>query len=441
MEWLSIHLNSWGYYLLFVMVFFETAAFVGFLVPGESMVVVAGFLASQHVLDIGDVMWVASLAAVTGDTVGYLIGLRFGKQLYFRYGRYFFLKPHYLTEAREFFAAHGGKAVFLGRLTAWLRALTPFVAGVSRMGYFHFLVFNMAGGIAWAVAFTLVGYFFGNSWHILKTYLGWVGAVFFALVVAVIYLYSRFRRRKLRLIQKLGEIDARLAAEMPACWTFIKDRFRLGEFYGLTLTVALFFLTLAILGFGGIVDAVLEREGLFHLDRQVHVFFETHSTPITVSVMTDVSHIGSLPVLLSLGVATAIYLALKHKWWDFFGLGLVAGVGELLLAFLKLSFHRPRSLASLVTVHGYSFPSGHAFFVMVMFGFIAYIAWTSRRVLFRWLVSVFVFVIVVLVGISRIYLDAHWLSDVLAGYSLGFAWLVFSLLLVNTVRYRYEKSR
>ncbi len=79
MDFLLPHLNHWGYYVLFLMTFLETSAFLGFLVPGESMVVIAGLLASRGVLELGDVIWVASLGAIMGDTVGYFTGYRFGE--------------------------------------------------------------------------------------------------------------------------------------------------------------------------------------------------------------------------------------------------------------------------------------------------------------------------------------------------------------------------
>jgi len=84
------HFDHWGYYLLFLMTFLETSAFLGLLVPGESVVVIAGLLAARGTLDLGDVIWVASLGAIFGDTTGYFIGRRFGEGFFLEYGRYFF---------------------------------------------------------------------------------------------------------------------------------------------------------------------------------------------------------------------------------------------------------------------------------------------------------------------------------------------------------------
>lgn len=96
------------------------------------MIVISGLLASRGVLDLGDVIWVASLGAIFGDTTGYFIGRRFGERFFLKYGRYFLLNKEYLDKAKGFFDRHGGKTVFFGRFMAWLRAFTPFVAGISK---------------------------------------------------------------------------------------------------------------------------------------------------------------------------------------------------------------------------------------------------------------------------------------------------------------------
>ncbi len=157
-------LYQWGYFAFFLLTFLESSAFLGFLVPGESTMVIAGLLASRNILELGDVIWVASLGAILGDTVGYALGRWFGESFFLKRGRFFFFEKASLEDAKRFFDKHGGKVVFFGRFIAWLRAFAPVVAGISRMPYFRFLFFNVLGGILWAAAFSLLGYFVGNSW-------------------------------------------------------------------------------------------------------------------------------------------------------------------------------------------------------------------------------------------------------------------------------------
>ena len=276
-ESLLPHLNHWGYYVLLLMTFLETSAFLGFLVPGESMVVIAGLLASRGVLELGDVIWVASLGAIMGDTVGYFIGRRFGEGFFLKYGKYFFFKKEYLDEAKGFFDKHSGKTVFLGRFMAWLRAFAPVVAGISKMHYPRFLFFNVAGGIIWATIFSLIGYFVGNSWDIIKTYLGRLGIFAFICGAIIIFLYFFLTKRRRLIQEKIGWIDRKLSSLMPETWNFIKGRFSAGEWYGLNLTMGIIFLVLALISFGEIVEDLIDKETLFYLDFRIQRFIEGSS--------------------------------------------------------------------------------------------------------------------------------------------------------------------
>lgn len=429
------HLNHWGYYALLVMTFLETSAFLGFLVPGESMVVIAGLLASRGVLELCDVIWVASLGAIMGDTVGYFIGRRFGEGFFLKYGKYLFFKKEYLDEAKRFFDKHGGKTVFFGRFMAWLRAFAPVIAGTSKMHYPKFLFFNVAGGIAWAATFSLLGYFVGNSWDIIKVYLGHLGVFAFTFCAIIIFLYFFLTKRRRLIKEKVGWIDKRLSSQMPRTWNFINARFRVGSWYGLNLTIGIVLLLLALYSFGEIIEDLMDKETLFYLDFEVERFVEKLISPQVTRFMVDITNLGGVYLIVIVSITMALFLLYKRYWWDLFTFFLVAGGGETILIILKLLFHRPRPTAQLVTVHGYSFPSGHAFAAMIAYGFLIHITWKLiKSEALRFLIFSLSIFLVLFVGISRIYLNVHWLTDVLGGYVSGFTWLVFSIIMVNTMR-------
>jgi len=439
-EFLIPHLNQWGYYVLFLMTFFETSAFLGFLVPGESMVVIAGLLASRGVLELGDVIWVASVGAIMGDTVGYFIGYRFGEGFFLKYGKNFFFKKEYLDEAKGFFDKHGGKTVFFGRFMAWLRAFAPVVAGISRMHYPRFLFFNLAGGIVWATIFSLLGYFVGNSWDIIKIYLGRIGIFGFICGVIIIYLYFLYTKKKRLIKEKVSWLDIRLSSQMPKTWEFVKGRFSAGEWYGLNLTTALVFFILALFSFGEIVEDLIDKETLFYLDFKIQGFVEGIISPWITRFMVDITNIGGVYLVVITAGIMALYLLYKRHWWELFTLFLVAGVGEMLLIILKLFFHRPRPSPQIVAAHWYSFPSGHAFSAMIVYGFLIYMAWRLiKSEALRFIIFFLSILLIIFVGISRIYLNVHWLTDILGGYAAGFAWLLFSIIMVNTIKQYYRR--
>ncbi len=189
------YLTDWGCYIIFIMAFLETSAFVGLLVPGESVIVLGGFFAGMGMLNLEAIIGAGSVGAVLGDTVGYFLGYHYGESLFRTYGHYVFIHPEYLDEAKDFFARHGGKTVFLGRFVAWLRAFAPVVAGIARMPYHTFLLANVCGGVVWVTSFTVLGYFVGNNWNIIEKYLGRAGI---AASIAGIVVFIAYRRIMLR---------------------------------------------------------------------------------------------------------------------------------------------------------------------------------------------------------------------------------------------------
>ncbi|MBI5050205.1 MAG: bifunctional DedA family/phosphatase PAP2 family protein [Nitrospirae bacterium] len=440
-ESLLPHLNHWGYYVLLLMTFLETSAFLGFLVPGESMVVIAGLLTSRGVLELGDVIWVASLGAIMGDTVGYFIGRRFGEGFFLKYGKYFFFKKEYLDEAQGFFDKHGGKTVFFGRFMAWLRAFAPVVAGISKMHYPGFLFFNVAGGIAWAATFSLLGYFVGNSWDIIRAYLGRIGIFAFICGAIAVFLYFFLTKRKRFIKKRIGWIDRRLSSHMPKIWDFVKSRFSTGEWYGLNLTMGIVFLVFALFSFGEIIEDLVDKETLFYLDFRIQQFVEVIITPQITRFMVDITNLGGVYLALVVVGAMTLYLLYRKYWWELFTLFLAVGGGGTVLIFLKLFFHRPRPNRQMVTVHGYSFPSGHALAAVIIYGFLIYITWKLvKSEVLRFIIFSISILAIILVGISRVYLNVHWLTDILGGYAAGFAWLIFSIIMVNTIMPHYRNA-
>jgi membrane protein DedA with SNARE-associated domain len=152
--------QSWALVLLFLLIGIESA---GVPLPGETALVASGVLASQGKLDIVAVIAVASLAAIVGDNAGYWIGRKGGRRLLERWSIVSRHAQKVLPRAERIFAKHGGKTVFFGRFIAILRITAAWMAGISHMPWWRFLLFNAAGGILWATAVGLVAYFAGAA--------------------------------------------------------------------------------------------------------------------------------------------------------------------------------------------------------------------------------------------------------------------------------------
>lgn len=154
-------LHHWGYWVIMLGSFLEALPLIGTIVPGHTLVIFGGFLARFRVLDIGDVMWTSSLAAILGDLVGYEFGRRYGYKFLTRWGKYLFFKSEQIEKTRQLVQNHPGKTLIIGRFNLITRALAPFLAGTSHVPFFRFLFYNVVGGVSWAVSSVLIGYVFG----------------------------------------------------------------------------------------------------------------------------------------------------------------------------------------------------------------------------------------------------------------------------------------
>lgn len=146
---------------LFAIIFAESGLFVGFFFPGDSLLFAAGFLASQGVFNIFIVIAVSFCAAVLGDSFGYAFGRRIGPKIFIKEESLFF-RREYVDRAKKFYEKHGKKAVVLARFVPFVRTFAPIFAGVGMMHYRTFLLYNVMGGILWAIGLPFLGYYLGN---------------------------------------------------------------------------------------------------------------------------------------------------------------------------------------------------------------------------------------------------------------------------------------
>lgn len=156
-------LIEWGgIVLVCVIVFVETGMFVGFFLPGDSLLVTAGVVAAAGHIRISWLLFLVTLCAISGDQLGYLIGRKAGEKLFQRPDSRFFRKRH-LERAHEFYEKYGGKTVILARFVPIIRTFCPPVAGAARMSYTRYLLFDIFGGFCWVWSMTLLGYTLGRT--------------------------------------------------------------------------------------------------------------------------------------------------------------------------------------------------------------------------------------------------------------------------------------
>jgi membrane-associated protein len=186
--------NSAGLYVLFLLVAAESA---GLPLPGETALVAAGVLAARGHMDIAAVIAVAAAAAIIGDNAGYWIGRTGGRRLLTKWS---WLERHasrVLPWSERFFAKHGPKTLFIGRFVAVLRVTAAWLAGISKMPWWRFLLWNAAGGICWAITIGLVAFYAGNAAAEAISRYGLYGALAVIVVAVGVWLGFRFWRRRM----------------------------------------------------------------------------------------------------------------------------------------------------------------------------------------------------------------------------------------------------
>ncbi|PIQ83553.1 MAG: hypothetical protein COV75_06945 [Candidatus Omnitrophica bacterium CG11_big_fil_rev_8_21_14_0_20_63_9] len=181
-----------GYTVLVAIVFAETGLLIGFFLPGDSLLVTAGLVASQgEALSIGWLLVLLSAAAIAGDSTGYAIGYHLGPRLFRREQSRWFRREH-LERTQRFYEKHGAKTIVLARFVPIVRTFAPTVAGAAKMRYQTFLTFNVLGGIGWVASMTLIGYFLGRAIPDIEHKLHWVISI--VIVASFVPLIKEWRR-------------------------------------------------------------------------------------------------------------------------------------------------------------------------------------------------------------------------------------------------------
>jgi len=188
-------ISQGGFYLLLVVVFAETGLFFGFFLPGDYLLVLAGLFCASGILKVPIVVLVLSLIAAgfLGNYVGYWFGYRTGPVLFNRDDSLFF-KKRYIRVAEEFYEKHGGMALVLGRFFPIIRTFAPIFAGVVRVDFKKFTLYNLAGSVAWVTILTLTGYFLGVKCPNIKYYLQYI--ILGLIIITTIPLIIAFVRRR-----------------------------------------------------------------------------------------------------------------------------------------------------------------------------------------------------------------------------------------------------
>lgn len=251
---------------------------------------------------------------------------------------------------------------------------------------------------------------------------------------------SRISAQISRVAERIGSSDTlqRLRQRHPQAWEFVIRRFAPGEYLGLHLTIGLIVSIVALWVFGGVTEDVIHHDSLTQFDIALLEWFHSHSTPTVTTLFAAISLLGSVLVLTTLGLFVAILLSLRRRWLLFSGWVAALGGAGVLDALLKHIIRRPRPPYAAAVLHSntFSFPSGHAMASLIGYGMLTYllIVFWAHRWQLRLAILSTAAVLILAIGISRLYLGVHYFSDVVGGYAAGALWLSACLTGIQITR-------
>jgi membrane protein DedA with SNARE-associated domain/membrane-associated phospholipid phosphatase len=430
-------LGSWTYLLVGALAFFETGAFVGLVAPGETALLLGGLVAGQGQVDVLTMIAIVWACAVAGDLTSFYLGRRLGRAFMVKHGAKVQITEARLEQVERFFDRHGGKAILIGRFVGLVRAIAPFLAGSSGMPLRRFVPYDVIGAGLWGSTFVVLGYVFWQSFSQLVDYakkgalaLGAVIVFVVAIVWVVRWVRNADNRTRLRTwIDRQAERPAlRPLARVlrPVLRTtrtparFVWDRVTPGDL-GLELTTLVSVASVGAFVFVWDLVRIEQDNGLLAGDAASLRLADRLHMDMAVSVAKIVSALGSLPVAIALVALAGATLVWRHLIRD--ALALVAGLALTYAAvhIVKDAVDRPRPARALVDVEGAAYPSGHAAYAVTWVAVAVALSRALPNLASRFAFVTVATVIAAAVGASRIYLRAHYLSDVVGGWGLAAA--------------------
>ena len=432
LEDVSKALGAWTYLLVGFFAFAETGAFIGLVAPGETVMLLGGAVAGQGTINLYLLIALAWTMACAGDVTSFFLGRRLGRDFLLKHGPRFGFSHERLEQVESFFSRHGGKTILLGRFVGFVRAFAPFIAGSSGMRFRQFFPYSVLGCGIWVSLTVVIGYVFSKSIETAIDYAGKGAVILGALIVIVVgavwaVRYLRVAENRREAVRWMDDHAATrpltaFARRHEAGLRLIGDRLTPGGTFGLEFTSLMAVLAVSLFVLIAYIVVVGDDPGPTAGDETAIEIAEALRGGFLTDFSKVLTFLGSGFFVWPLTAVCAAALAWRRHWTEV--CVLLAGMFLITIGFheIKVAIDRPRPPGPLVGSSGSSFPSGHAAHSVIYVWLATTIVVRLRRGLARaTLIVVAGIVLTALVGLSRVYLNVHYLSDVSAGWALGAA--------------------
>ncbi|WP_029077312.1 bifunctional DedA family/phosphatase PAP2 family protein [Kaistia adipata] len=411
----------WAGLLVFVTAMAESIAVVGMIVPGSAILIAIGAVAGLGDLSLWPVLVWATLGAIAGDGLSYWLGHRYKERI--RTIPALRARPELFTKGEAFFVRHGALSVAIGRFVPGVRAVIPLIAGIAGMRPFPFYVVNVLSALVWAPAHILPGAGVGLALGVLGSIAGRLVAILVAALllvaiaiwavrVALRWVLPGLERHYRAFIDAAKRRDTRIDRVLVALF----DPDDPGTSTLLVMGTVAIALAAAFLS---LAEDVFMREQVTRMDSAVSTLVQGWRTPRLDAVMIAITSLGDGVVIIAVLVAAVIWLVAHRRRKLAAGLVVTMALAALAVPLLKSALVVPRPIDLYAGADAFSFPSGHATHAAALYLSLAWLA--THNAALRWKILGFVLagLLVGAIAVSRVYLAAHWPSDVLAGLALG----------------------
>lgn len=441
LDWIRDHPN-WAGFVVFLISLSESLAIVGLVVPGVVMMTAIGAMMGSGILPFWLTLLWAILGAIAGDGISYWLGYHYHEHLrdFWPFKQF----PKLLARGEKFFKEHGGKSIIFGRFVGPVRPMIPVIAGMMDMTPKRFLFFNIVSAIAWAPLYSLPGILIGASLGTLSPEVARRVVLFILIILLILWVTYAFL---LKLGIWLGKI---ITHNLNRVWTHWQSSHRLiwlhktlrtaqGTEEGQLGTAVLFLLSLLI--FCYTTYCVIESIGIASWNEPVYQILRALYIDKVVNGMFLLTGLGDATVVLPAALAVGLWFLWKKRYFDLFcWLGTIF-VGETLGILIRewIAMARPEGLVHMAKE--YAFPSGHALTATLVYGLAAAFIHPGLSKPHRYIPWVIAILLILSVSFSRLYLGAHWFTDVVGGISLGVACVAMGVLIFRRFESRVPVLR
>lgn len=410
-----------GGLITFLIAFLESLPVIGTIVPGTVTMSAVGLLVGTGILPPYFTLFWAVLGAFLGDLIGYGLGQYYNERLRSMWP--FKSRPQWLELGKRFFQKHGGKSIYIGRFIGPLRSLIPLIAGILHMPWQRFVLAAIPASTLWAIVYMLPGYLLGALslqlppklatkfimilflMIIILTGFAWLLQLFYSKLLSSYQFYLKKSWHHLEAHPRLSFIPG-----------FTRSTDELHNYHQLTwLLNTLLFSLLFLL----ILASVFTQSSLTSLNRPVFEFLRTLRHASSDPVFIGFTLLGDSKVLAVSGLIITTWFVYKKYWREAIYWPVTIFISVVLPVIYKIFFYFPRPGGFLHASTASSFPSGHTFQGTLFYGFLATMITTHLESRYRRFVYYAAALIIFLIAFSRLYLGAHWLTDVLASIALG----------------------